>query len=163
MNRDEAKKILQILATADGGCIFCVRSLFIQFARTFPEFAGVAQSVFKEKFEENLLDESDKQEIVRDTIKTVLKNYHISPLKIILFGSRARGDFDKDSDWDVLIVIKEKLARKEKEKIAETIRKTIAKFLIPCDVIIRNESELSFYDKFYGTVTYEALKEGVSL
>ncbi len=25
---------------------------------------------------------------------------------IILFGSRARGDFDEDSDWDVLIIIK---------------------------------------------------------
>ncbi len=163
MDRSEAKEVLEILATADGGCVYCARKLFIQFAKKFPEFASMAQILFKQKFNEDLIDNDDKQEILRDTIKNILKKYRLTPLRIILFGSRARGDFDKNSDWDVLIVIKENLNRKEKEKTAETIRKAIARFLIPCDVIIRSESELSFYENFYGTVTYEALKEGVSL
>lgn len=163
MNREEAKKVLKILATADEGCTFCVRNLFVQFARTFPEFAGLAISSFKEMFGENLLDENKKCEIVKDTINSVLKEHQVCPVKIILFGSRARDVFDEQSDWDILIVTKEKLTRKEKEKIAETIRKALAKFLIPSDVLIKNEDELSFYEKFYGTVTYEALKEGVNL
>jgi hypothetical protein len=28
--------------------------------------------------------------------------------KLILFGSRARGDFNEDSDWDLLVLLKEK-------------------------------------------------------
>lgn len=28
--------------------------------------------------------------------------------KLILFGSRARGDFSEDSDWDLLVLLKEK-------------------------------------------------------
>jgi len=35
-------------------------------------------------------------------IKKVQKRF--GPAKIILFGSRARGDFLKTSDWDILIV-----------------------------------------------------------
>ncbi|RLF92200.1 nucleotidyltransferase domain-containing protein, partial [Thermococci archaeon] len=27
-------------------------------------------------------------------------------MRIILFGSRARGDFSKESDWDILIIAK---------------------------------------------------------
>ena len=37
---------------------------------------------------------------VREEIKTI-----DSKAKIILFGSRARGDAKKDSDWDILILI----------------------------------------------------------
>jgi len=34
------------------------------------------------------------------------KKYGIEIDKIILFGSRARGDYREDSDWDILIVTK---------------------------------------------------------
>ncbi|MCD6239500.1 MAG: nucleotidyltransferase domain-containing protein [Thermotogae bacterium] len=39
--------------------------------------------------------------------------------KIILFGSRARGDYKEDSDWDFLIIVNEELNRKEKRAILE--------------------------------------------
>ncbi len=40
-------------------------------------------------------------------IKTAIRE--IDPqAEIILFGSRARGDFDNDSDWDVLILTRRK-------------------------------------------------------
>lgn len=42
--------------------------------------------------------------------------------EVILFGSRARGDFKKDSDWDFLILLKKKKVSKvEKEKIRERL------------------------------------------
>ena len=43
------------------------------------------------------------------------------PLQIILFGSQARGDADRHSDIDLLIVF-EKLADKDKRKTAVDIR-----------------------------------------
>jgi predicted nucleotidyltransferase len=30
----------------------------------------------------------------------------VSPEKIILFGSRARGDYNQDSDYDILVIMK---------------------------------------------------------
>jgi len=52
--------------------------------------------------------------LIKETILNVAKEYNVEIDKIILFGSRARGDFREDSDWDILIVTKEKLDR-EKE------------------------------------------------
>jgi uncharacterized protein len=34
-----------------------------------------------------------------------LKKQGFNAVKIILFGSRARGDFVPDSDWDFLVVV----------------------------------------------------------
>ncbi|RMG21922.1 MAG: nucleotidyltransferase domain-containing protein, partial [Bacteroidetes bacterium] len=42
--------------------------------------------------------------------------------EVILFGSRARGNFSKDSDWDFLILLKKKkVSKAEKEKIREKL------------------------------------------
>jgi predicted nucleotidyltransferase len=35
--------------------------------------------------------------------------------QIILYGSRARGDFNKYSDWDILILLNESIVDKKKE------------------------------------------------
>lgn len=37
MKKDEAKKVIAILRTADGGCKFCVKDLEVLFAKQFPE------------------------------------------------------------------------------------------------------------------------------
>ncbi len=109
----------------------CKGTPYYKFVKEFPELSNLAESIFKKRFNEELQDESTKREILRHTIS--LKE--AGPLRIILFGSRARGNFDKDSNLDVLIVIKEKLTCKE--KISETIRERFAKFLIPCDVMVK--------------------------
>lgn len=42
--------------------------------------------------------------------------------EVILFGSRARGDFKEDSDWDFLIILKkEKITKSEKQEIREKL------------------------------------------
>ena len=47
---------------------------------------------------------------------------HFGPNEVILFGSRARMDHGKDSDWDFLILLeKPALARSEKEHILEVL------------------------------------------
>ena len=54
--------------------------------------------------------------IINSVKKEVAK---ISPnSEVILFGSRARGDFKKNSDWDFLILLnKKEVTKLEKEKI----------------------------------------------
>jgi predicted nucleotidyltransferase len=41
--------------------------------------------------------------------------------KIILFGSRARGNFSKDSDWDFLILTKMSVTQELKNRICDTL------------------------------------------
>jgi len=48
-------------------------------------------------------------------IKNILRDKFV---ELILFGSYARGDYEFGSDIDVLLVVKEKLTREEKDKIS---------------------------------------------
>ncbi len=44
-------------------------------------------------------------EIAKAIITREIEKVGLKVIKIILFGSRARGDFKKDSDWDLLVIV----------------------------------------------------------
>lgn len=87
----------------------------------------------------------------------------VQPEKIILFGSYARGNFDKDSDLDLFVVL-----RDDRES-SRVIRRKIDALLwgrwFPVDLIVRKENEIKwnfkarnpFYDDIFkeGKVLYE--------
>jgi len=56
MKKEEAKKVLNIMAFADGECIFCVKELFDRFIEEFPEFTDITLTIFKKKFDIELED-----------------------------------------------------------------------------------------------------------
>ncbi len=62
MNKEEAKRVLEIMAQADGGCIYCGRDLFNRFVEEFPEFTDIAMEIFKKKFGNELEPVKDKEE-----------------------------------------------------------------------------------------------------
>ena len=41
MTKEEAKKIIAIMKTADGGCGYCVSELLERFVKEFPEFKEI--------------------------------------------------------------------------------------------------------------------------
>jgi len=47
------------------------------------------------------------QKTIRDRIKSTINSKDPSAI-VYLFGSRVRGDFNADSDWDVLILVDNK-------------------------------------------------------
>jgi Nucleotidyltransferase domain. len=59
-----------------------------------------------------LIDNKLKE--IKRIIIDELEEENIKVHKIILFGSRARGDFKEDSDWDVLIIVEDGIERKKK-------------------------------------------------
>jgi len=65
----------------------------------------------------------------KDEIRKVCNEKFID---LILFGSYVRGDYSEDSDIDVLLMVKEKLSRDEKDKIA----KLLAHFSLEYNVLI---------------------------
>jgi predicted nucleotidyltransferase len=65
--------------------------------------------------------------------------------KVILFGSRARGDFRADSDWDFLILTKGKASR----QLQDTIRDLLYRIELSTEQVItsviENEDEWQRY------------------
>jgi|DewCreStandDraft_4_1066084.scaffolds.fasta_scaffold21590_3 predicted nucleotidyltransferase len=100
---------------------------------------------------------------IKKIILEILYSMKISIKDIILFGSRARGDYKKNSDWDILIIVKNKISIYKKREIAQNIRKKMADFFIDADIIVKNQKEINYYKNFFGSVVREALKEGISL
>ena len=79
------------------------------------------------------------------------------PLRIILFGSYARGDEGRHSDVDLLVVM---AWVTDKRKVTVEIRKTLAHFPVPKDVIVTTLDEIARYGNRVGTVLRPALREG---
>ncbi|MGC8734277.1 MAG: nucleotidyltransferase domain-containing protein [bacterium] len=101
--------------------------------------------------------------IIRNTILKIFLENNLNIKSIILFGSRARGDFKNNSDWDLLIIVDNWLSIKEKRELSKKIRTVLANLNIPSDVIIKSEIEINYFADFIGSITREALKEGIEL
>ncbi|MEM5830465.1 MAG: nucleotidyltransferase domain-containing protein [Candidatus Aenigmatarchaeota archaeon] len=105
------------------------------------------------------MDENLKK--IKEIILQTAKEMNIEIDKIILFGSRARGDYREDSDYDLLIVTKEKLDRKDKIRFKTKMRIIFAKEKIPVDLIVYSSQEFEERAKDVSYIAYYASKEGV--
>ena len=83
--------------------------------------------------------------------------------EIIIFGSRASGNSDKSSDYDLLVKINIQISVAEKRSLASRIRKHLAEKLIDADIIIRDESEIAASIDRNGSVTKEAVLTGIKI
>ena len=79
------------------------------------------------------------------------------PIKIILFGSHARGAARPDSDVD-LLVIKAEPVRQRHE--AARLRVLLRDFDVPIDIVVVGQKFAERYGDIPGSVVYPALREG---
>jgi len=96
-------------------------------------------------------------------IKETIENKGLKVLKIILFGSRAKGTAREDSDWDFFVIIDKKLSFNEKWDIIDEIKIKLAKLKIPNDIFLKSEDEVEESKDDVGRITYYVLKEGVEV
>jgi hypothetical protein len=97
---------------------------------------------------------------------TIIKNTAnrlIPGCRIILFGSRARKDYHPDSDYDFLIISKDTMDIRKKRALKSIMRKELAQFKIPADILIQSESEINSKRKITGHILRQVLREGVAL
>lgn len=80
-----------------------------------------------------------------------------SPVRVILFGSLARGEADKDSDLDLMVI-----ERDLPDKAAEYLRlkAAIGRVGVGVDLLLYSEAEFDRRSQVPGTVPYWAKKEG---
>ena len=79
------------------------------------------------------------------------------PLQIILFGSQARGDADRDSDIDLLVVFAELT---DKRKTAIDIEHALADLSVAKDILVSTPKELARHRPRIGSVLRYAQQEG---
>lgn len=97
-----------------------------------------------------------------EAVKNRIHNYD-PEAKVILFGSRARGDAEPDSDWDLLVLTK----RTDTEFLMGILLKDLLyQVEMPNDwiisLLVRNEAEWN--DGYAVTPLYDSIqKEGIEL
>ncbi|MDP3105007.1 MAG: nucleotidyltransferase domain-containing protein [Candidatus Methanoperedens sp.] len=103
------------------------------------------------------------ESIIKKQISEIFLNAGYSTKKIILFGSRARKDFSRSSDYDILLITETTFEIKEKMSLSKKIREYLAKSGIDVDVVIKSDSEVQVLRDKQGSIVRNALKEGVAL
>lgn len=79
------------------------------------------------------------------------------PLRIVLFGSRARGGATVESDVDLLVVMSDACERRE---TAIRIGATLADMPVAKDIIVTTPNEIANRGHVINTVLRSALREG---
>jgi predicted nucleotidyltransferase len=97
-------------------------------------------------------------EILDDLVRRIVDAVH--PIRIILFGSAARGDMGPDSDLDVLVVMPDGVHRRE---TATVVYRCLRRFPYPKDIVVATVGDLVMYGDSIGLVYRQALKEGKEL
>jgi predicted nucleotidyltransferase len=87
----------------------------------------------------------------------------ISVKSISLFGSRTKGEENINSDWDILIIVKDTLGFNEKWNFITAIQREIVSKRISLDLIVQSEQEAEIKSKDKGYICYYAAKEAVIL
>lgn len=82
------------------------------------------------------------------------------PLKVVLFGSLARGETDYDSDVDLLVVF-ENVEWEDKRKVAVEIDRSLSGIPVPVDIIVTDVDEIARRGHIVGTILRPALREGL--
>jgi predicted nucleotidyltransferase len=82
---------------------------------------------------------------------------HFQPLKIILFGSHARGEATAHSDIDLLVVFPE---LEHPREMTISILGSLGDLPIAKDIVVTTPAEIAEYGDLVGRVLRPALREG---
>src|ERR1700712_2627931 len=93
---------------------------------------------------------------IRETVQL-----HVPGSRILLFGSRARGNNDHNSDYDLLIITPKTFTPQEKIALSTRLDHAIVDNVrIPIDLLINSEEEVSQKQTLPGHIIRSAVKEG---
>lgn len=106
-------------------------------------------------------------EIEADKVLEELKDLMESQLgdrlvKMVIYGSRARGDFAIESDIDIAIIVRE-LSRELKHQILDGVAEVEMKYFTPLSVHVLSEDEFEHLKSRERRIALDIEKEGIPL
>ncbi|ADN02629.1 nucleotidyltransferase family protein [Spirochaeta thermophila] len=110
------------------------------------------------------------EQVAKETIRTAKAvieeevekaGFHVA--RILLFGSRARGDSTAHSDWDFYVVVDTPIDFPTKRRVAGSIQMRLAEQHIFCDIIIQSREAFAHLSRSKNTVSYLARTEGIRI
>lgn len=93
-------------------------------------------------------------------IVSKLKN-HFQPLKIYLFGSRAKGTATTESDYDLFLIVKS--SDKTKLKRVQEAYQILLDRTVGVDIFIYTEAEFNDWKDEFSSIPYTVAHEGVEI
>lgn len=91
-------------------------------------------------------------------VDRIVKRFH--PLRIVLFGSHARGEAHDGSDVDLLVVMPDSWSGVRKREAAVAMLGELSDLPVFKDVVVTTPEEIARRGQLVGTVLRLALQEG---
>lgn len=92
---------------------------------------------------------------IQTMVDRIVRGFH--PLRVILFGSHARGTAIAESDVDLLVVLREVV---DKRRTTVDIRRALGDLPVSKDIIVTTPDEIARRGGLVGSVLRPALREG---
>jgi len=102
--------------------------------------------------------QSGKNNITK--IKDVIENI-LPGARVVMFGSRARGEEHAGSDYDLLVIVKTSLENQQRLYFQARVRKALADHNILADILIQSETQVELKKQLPGHIVGSAIREGI--
>ena len=110
---------------------------------------------------EKILDKN--VEIAKKIITEEVEKAGYQVERIILFGSRARGDYKEGSDWDFFAVVNKNIFKEDMKIILRDIRRRMTINNISNDIIVKSKDTYNNQKNDTGFLSYYVNKDGLNI
>ena len=102
---------------------------------------------------------------LKKIIKEVVEKKSVRLVEVILFGSRAKGNSENDSDWDILVIVDRDLTQQERKEVWYSVYKELHKNFPEesFDIIVKSKRVYEEERETVNTISNEAFLEGIKL
>ncbi len=101
--------------------------------------------------------------LIKQVIRETCEEHGLTLNRVVLFGSRARGEYDNRSDYDLMVIVDDFPREEDKPRLATAINRRLASNKIPTDILVKSLEEFKLQRSLIGSISREVHREGKRL